>query len=906
LLNTYGQGEPRDCLDPTTKRLTQISTAVLQLEGAVIPIESVLRCMPPWALDDSKRSEPSYMEPHRVEIRASVRATLSQLANSIVTWNPVELWLKFRKATFLDALKYYWLYDPTTLPAGVDALLVYLSADDGSGIQARLGGDVISLRKKSGTALVSVSKRVPHLLVKWLSQLSERAKSLLSSDSLLPINRMHLFEFLSCVVTAVEDPVTRSSFISDVLSNAITMLESDLVQSSIASTEGLMNLFGITQVANNPTIATDKDNVKAVTSNYVQLLSAFNQLLSVGKRCHEAAKKRPNGGIPFLQNNTGLSGVGHTDAHIFPDEGPVSISDLAVNDPFVHLWPKILPSLIRLLDVILRFWHPNYQANLLAHPIQRFAYAISDDEVYLAKKVNNCGVFGEGGTAGSVVSGWSRRDLNLAPKWSGWFNELRNTCFQLLGLMAMQRVLYAPEIASLYPQLVAVVADTANLQAMENRHITQYLKQFIEIMMLSCPVTLYQSHLSPILGPVFEHLQYRFEKNWRPILNHEHLDMTKPLTTSTCNVAAALASRGGEDWFVPYYARAGLFVGDLDAITAEAAVEKTRVELSRSFCDMLQAVLALKGDWALVLANQAKEEKGDPHSGPRSRISNSKGPINADGTPRGQNQFAIDARKHLRISRICHFLLLEDERVAGFLVLSLIQSLEYPDAYICRRVTKICHRILETASWVDRYTNLLGDRMFSMTMKSIVTEPKWMVGIEWDVINLMRDIYCRLVLGQSLLFGGQGPGMQQIRDPSNIGAFEQSKYVDKPLQGGGVLCIQSDLPKQILANLPGISVDQVNKLTETMTQNCAAKHQKDALRDLLCIAAENLKQSEDGTANDSIWSRATESESLLNQNTRSIAVPALPEKLVTQSMVAKEMKEEEEPPPGLGQIFNLS
>ena len=904
LLNTYGNGDPRDCLDPATNSLTQVSTAVVQIEGAALPLDAILRGMPSWALDDTKQSDASHMEPHRVETRAATRAALSQLANAIVNWDPAELWLKFRKANLLDALKCYWLHDPTTLPAGVDALLVYLNANDGTESNGRYSENVTSLRKKSGVALISVAKKVPHLLVQWLSQLSERAKTLLSAESLLPVNRMHLFEFLSCVVTAVEDPTTRSNFISDVLSNAMAVLESEMVKTSVTSAEGIMNLFGISQVANNPSFATNPESVKATTSNYVQFFSAFNQLLSVGKRCHDAARKRPNGGIPFLQNNSNtpvLSGQ-----QSFPDEGPVSISDLSINDPFVHLWPKILPSLIQTLDSVFRLWHPSYQAKLLAHPIQRYAYAISDDEVYLVKKVDNCSVFGKGGTAGSVVSGWSRRDLNLAPKWSGWFNELRNTGFQLLGLLAMQRVLYAPEIASLYPQLVSVLADTINLQAMENRHFTQYLKQFIEILMLSCPVTLYQSHLSPILGPIFEHLQYRLEKNWRPILNNENLELTKPLITSTCDAAAIIASRGGEEWFVPYYARAGLFVGDVDVITAEAAVEKARVELSRSFSDMLQATLALKGDWALVLANQAKEEKGDQTTGPKTRFNTGNGPLNANGTPRVKNQDAIDARKHLRIDRICHFLLLEDERIAGFLVLSLVQSLEYPDTYTSRRVTKLCHRVLETVAWVDRYTNLLGDRMFSIAIKSIVTEPKWMVGVEWDVINLTRDIFCRIVLGQALMFGGQGPGMQQIRDVSNPGQFEQCKFVDKPLQGGGVLCNPSDLPKQILANLPGIGVDQVNNLTENMTQNYSAKSQKDALRDLLRIAADNVKETEGGLNSTGMWSRAAESESLLNQNTRSVAVPALPEKLITQTMVTKAMTPNEEPPPGLGDFFKLN
>ena len=89
-------------------------------------------------------------------------------------------------------------------------------------------------------------------------------------------------------------------------------------------------------------------------------------------------------------------------------------------------------------------------AKYLSNDLQRFIYSISDDEVYLSRKQDNTdgGVFEEGGTAGSVVSDWSRKDKNLLPRWSGWLKELRNACFQLLGLLAAQRVLFAPNMSS--------------------------------------------------------------------------------------------------------------------------------------------------------------------------------------------------------------------------------------------------------------------------------------------------------------------------------------------------------------------------------------------------------------------------------------------------------------------------
>jgi hypothetical protein len=321
--------------------------------------------------------------------------------------------------------------------------------------------------------------------------------------------------------------------------------------------------------------------------------------------------------------------------------------------------------------------------------------------------------------------------------------------------------------------------------------------------------------------------------------------------------------------------------------------------VSRTFSDVLQAALALKGDWALVLANQAREEqaakKNDSSiltTGPRSRLQEDGVALNADGTPKLAQQALIDARKVLRINRMCHFLLLESESIAGNLTLTLIQCLGYPDAYTCRRTVKICHRMLETVAWSPQYTQLLSQQMFTQAVKNLVTEPKWMVGVEWDMINVVRDIYGRIVLGQVFQAGGQGPGLQQS-DGKDGQRYEQAKTADKPLQGGGILVAPSVLPRQILASLPGVSEATIVDFETSMKTKRSAKDQKDCIRDFLRVAADNLQAQNpaasgsggtDGAAA-SIFDRAVAEESLLHSQSRAKVVPDLPERLVTQTQL---------------------
>ena len=477
LISKHGNGEPRNHLDPSNQQLTQASEGVRQLEGVFQPMENILIGLPSWSLTKPSDENPG----NRETIRNQTKASLSEMARLVVNWNPTYLWLKFRRAQLMEGLRHYWKHDPSTLLQGIDSLLGYIGAPDewGSGESEadgtkRVSGETVGLRKKSSMALVAVGKKVPQHLVPWLSQLSERTRALLSSTELNATNRMHLYEFLSCVVTAVDDPAQRTTFLASVLSDALNTLHSPESQEALSSVENFLGFVGVSQAAQLPSSVTDAGYVKNVTQRFAGLFSAFNQLLSVGKRCHEAAKKRPNGGIPL--HRVPLKTLNAED-QTFPDEGPISLRDLSVNDPFVPLWPQILPQLLKMTDVLLRIWHPEHQSILLRNRIQRYALAISDDDAYLARKSDGKtgGVFGEGGTAGSIIPGTDRRDLNLAPRWSGWFNEMRNTCFQMLGLLATQRVLYAPEISDIFPQLVAVVVDTQNLRAMEHRHYTQYL-----------------------------------------------------------------------------------------------------------------------------------------------------------------------------------------------------------------------------------------------------------------------------------------------------------------------------------------------------------------------------------------------------------------------------------------------
>jgi len=78
-----------------------------------------------------------------------------------------------------------------------------------------------------------------------------------------------------------------------------------------------------------------------------------------------------------------------------------------------------------------------------------------------------------------------------------------------------------------------------------------------------------------------------------------------------------------------------------------------------------------------------------------------------------------------------------------------------------------------------------------------------------------------------------------------------------------------------------MSEQAIIELEQTLTTKRSAKDQKDALKDVLRVAAERIKDSVGSSLE-----RASENEGLLH-NTKPGVIEALPEKLVTYSMVKK-------------------
>jgi hypothetical protein len=133
---------------------------------------------------------------------------------------------------------------------------------------------------------VAVGKACDAILVPHVSALAEKSQQLMGANVLLPPQKQHLIEFLTCVANAVDDVAQKTSFVSSMLTTSTSYLQSPEFAELSGSVEGLLKMMGIA----NATEATvlDANHVNATSTAYSNLFSAMNQILSVGKRCYES------------------------------------------------------------------------------------------------------------------------------------------------------------------------------------------------------------------------------------------------------------------------------------------------------------------------------------------------------------------------------------------------------------------------------------------------------------------------------------------------------------------------------------------------------------------------------------------------------------------------------------------
>lgn len=363
-----------------------------------------------------------------------------------------------------------------------------------------------------------------------------------------------------------------------------------------------------------------------------------------------------------------------------------------------------------------------------------------------------------------------------------------------------------------------------DLPHMEHRHIPWFLKNVMEPYIIHCPQPLFASHLPPIMVPLMSHMVHRCSITWSPA------------------TATASLTDPAERFLVD----GGLYILEEDGVSAEdydTMQDKLKREVTRAYVELLQTVFGQRGGWKEaameVQKSQAavvKSQKGGP------------GAVSPDGATSPPLQLSPSLKDF--VEALCRFIITEHEELAFRLLLSILGALCWPDANSCRRAIAIAGVIITVGAREPKLYPALGQDLFRTLIHTILSEQKYVVGLQNELAALSCQIYRLLVLNEDIKDNGSG--------------------LPRPEQQP--LC---DLPRQELLKLPGLSPQLVSEMESKMLAKRAPKDQRDLFRDALKMVAQTIGDGDGGD-------RASKEESILRVN-RFTDISNLPERILRRN-----------------------
>lgn len=335
----------------------------------------------------------------------------------------------------------------------------------------------------------------------------------------------------------------------------------------------------------------------------------------------------------------------------------------------------------------------------------------------------------------------------------------------------------------------------SNLELMDHRHVKAALACVFVLFLKTCPTELYASLLDPVLTHLFNHIAQRF---------------------ATCFAKSTPETKAAKSTW------SSLVVG-VEETKRDVVHDKILMDLTRQEAEFIE------------MAIDAKTVVGADTDTPK-HVTNP------------QDELLRD------------YMLLHSQTLPFAIGGMLVQIISWKDSLSCRKTTILADKMVTILHNDPRYYSLLGRDFFVAALQALLYEIDGHVkedGLKWELINLTRNIYCRLTLGLMPVEECKG------FDPCN-----------QPQRPDSMLCF---FPREILLSLPDVTPANVEAMEIYLREKHSVKSQKNALKELLEIPMLAIKQQR---ALVSASSSPIAANLLLNSRRSSKQIQDLPEKLV--------------------------
>jgi exportin-5 len=343
----------------------------------------------------------------------------------------------------------------------------------------------------------------------------------------------------------------------------------------------------------------------------------------------------------------------------------------------------------------------------------------------------------------------------------------------------------------------------ANMERMNHRHLKAALASVYLPFLKSCPKELYASLLDPVLTRLFTHLSQRFTACF-----------------VWANGAGAKASR--TTWCAA--------VVGVEEAKRDVVYDKMLMDLLRQVMEFLESAI------------DAKTVVGTDTDTP-------KHVINVDD-------------EYLR-----DYLLVQSATIPFVLGSIVAQAITWKDTMSCKKAAALADKLVNTLHGDVRFHEMIGRELMTAALQALLDERDGLAkedGLKWELINLVRNIYCRLTLGLTPVEECKG------FDPCN-----------QPLPSPSLM---SAVPRAILLSLPELTPEHLESLNVYLRETHSIKSQKNAIKELLEIPMLAIKREEALASSGSSSPIGATTMSLLISGRRSSKqIEDLPEKLVIPS-----------------------
>ncbi|ETV94109.1 hypothetical protein H310_12125 [Aphanomyces invadans] len=172
--------------------------------------------------------------------------------------------------------------------------------------------------------------------------------------------------------------------------------------------------------------------------------------------------------------------------------------------------------------------------------------------------------------------------------------------------------------------------------------------------------------------------------------------------------------------------------------------------------------------------------------------------------------------KHVVVEsdRILREFIVSSDGITRQLVQVLVGILGYSDTLSCRRATGLLDRLVSVLFAQPQYHTLFGKDVFTSALVVLLAHFHDVDdGLKWEVINLLRNIYCRLTLG-----------LLPVEECKGFDPLHQ------PVKPDSDLCFA---PRAILASLHGVQPHEIAALEASLRSHHSVKTQKNFVKEFL-------------------------------------------------------------------------